>query len=642
MSNETISGSWCKASVPDPAPNNHLPAALDYAQADHTLSAEHRRMLLEGSGISPEVAAERGYRTITRRDQLPEFPDWQRRLGLYVPMHSPDGRTSVPQIRPHRPRKKGPKYESPGGSSPIVDVHPRMLEEVQTGDLDLWITEGVKKADALTSCGLPTIGLAGVWMWKVRETWADLLPCFDHVALGGRRVNVAYDSDVMEKEGVQLALERLTEALEARGATVRVVYLPDATDGSKQGVDDYLVAGNEVQELAGLARPFERLDLGQVRLSRDDRLRGLIEGLREDWRDMPAVTDADCVRRSYMKALTDQAEAAGSVHGDWVKVEPNCRSLAERTATSRSVASRTLRQLAKAGRIRRDTSACADGKPQTVWLTPAHNWDSMEGNRRRTERSEPPQGESNTVEGRGSDQPVPAVRAPAPVLPELRCSTLIKSPDYNSFGFAIKDFQQLKRLGKKGGELVRYLLEHDGRATVPDLMNRFAGPATRRRDFVARQLDPMTDPAIIEVRGDLVTLRDDWREALELHRTMGGEQEAARLQAAEHERQRRAYRERRTGGTRSDPSPTPEDMAVAREEREYRLREQRGRPVSYLAAAMRIYLDKNPHDAEQPANWITTTMWAYGWLDRNPTAQESKAAMSELVGGRVPDYERAA
>jgi hypothetical protein len=92
-----------------------------------TLSESHRRMLYDESKISPDVAAERGYYTARRRSEVPEaFKTYQRKPGLVVPMFSPDGETTCYQLRPDRPRKGGPKYETPGGISPVVDVHPRM------------------------------------------------------------------------------------------------------------------------------------------------------------------------------------------------------------------------------------------------------------------------------------------------------------------------------------------------------------------------------------------------------------------------------------------------------------------------------------------------------------------------------------
>src|ERR687897_3141946 len=242
------------------------------------LSDAHRRMLYDESGIDPGVAAERGYYTARGRFEVPEaFKDYQRRRGLVVPMFSPDGETVGYQLRPDQPRKGGPKYETPGGNSPVIDVHPRMLEEVRHGNGPLLVTEGAKTGDAATSCGIPTVVLAGVWMWCVPKVKPyRLKPCFDYVRLKGRDVFVAFDSDCMAKANVQDALAALVAALEERGAAVKVIYLPDAADGSKQGIDDYLAAGGTVRELLMLAQELDPADVNRIRLSRDEKLRATV------------------------------------------------------------------------------------------------------------------------------------------------------------------------------------------------------------------------------------------------------------------------------------------------------------------------------------------------------------------------------
>ena len=107
-----------------------------------TLSDAHRRMLYDESAIDPDVAEERGYYTARKRSEIPEaFKDYQRRLGLVIPTYSPDGATHGYQLRPEKPikRRNGntPKYESPGESGVIVDVHPRARHAVRCGDGDL-------------------------------------------------------------------------------------------------------------------------------------------------------------------------------------------------------------------------------------------------------------------------------------------------------------------------------------------------------------------------------------------------------------------------------------------------------------------------------------------------------------------------
>lgn len=203
-----------------------------------------------------------------------------------------------------------------------------MAEDVRCGDGDLWITEGIKKADALTGRGLPTVGIIGVWNWQ-RE--GRMIPCWDHVALDGpngapRRVYVVFDSDVMDKPEVQLALERLVGALQERGADVLVCYLPSEAgsgqDEDKVGVDDFLSTGRTVEELVGLARKFEPSDIVRVRLSKDQKLRSAVEDLErrwwaEEWKGMGGHTDRDVALK-----LVEAAGRNGKVVEGGVGVRP--------------------------------------------------------------------------------------------------------------------------------------------------------------------------------------------------------------------------------------------------------------------------------------------------------------------------------
>lgn len=194
-----------------------------------SLSGEHWEMLIHESGISTRIVFERGYSTARRRDQVPDvFPDWQRRRGLVIPVYSPDGQTTSYQLRPDKPRNPKRRYEQPAGVGCILDVHPQMMHAIADPTVALWITEGVKKGDALTSRGCCAVSIVGVWNWQRK---AAPLPCWDHVALEGRECYVVFDSDVMVKPEVQLALERLATFLKGRGAVLQVVYLPEVGNG---------------------------------------------------------------------------------------------------------------------------------------------------------------------------------------------------------------------------------------------------------------------------------------------------------------------------------------------------------------------------------------------------------------------------
>ncbi|MBW3628871.1 MAG: DUF3854 domain-containing protein, partial [Gemmatimonadetes bacterium] len=78
---------------------------------------------------------------------------------------------------------------------------------------------------------------------------------WESVALNERRVYIVFDSDVMEKSAVYGALARLKLLLEARRATVLVVYLPAGDGAAKTGLDDYIAAGHSVDDLLSYAAP---------------------------------------------------------------------------------------------------------------------------------------------------------------------------------------------------------------------------------------------------------------------------------------------------------------------------------------------------------------------------------------------------
>ncbi|MBA3789758.1 MAG: DUF3854 domain-containing protein [Rubrobacter sp.] len=132
-----------------------------------------------------------------------------------------------------------------------LDVHPAMRKAVRDPSRPLFVTEGIKKGDALTSQDLATVSLVGVWNWRGTNEHGGktALSGWEYVALEGRKVYIVFDSDVMEKREVYAALSRLKTFLQGRKATVLLIYLPAGSGESKQGVDDYLVAGHEVDEL---------------------------------------------------------------------------------------------------------------------------------------------------------------------------------------------------------------------------------------------------------------------------------------------------------------------------------------------------------------------------------------------------------
>src|SRR5215207_11150530 len=183
------------------------------------LSDKHKKMLTEGSGISEEVIAVRGFRTISKKVELEElgFGRAQRNVpGLLIPAYSPTGEISTYQYRPDRPRvdKDGRvvKYETPAGSRMVLDVHPFARAMLGDPSVPLFNTEGTKKGDALVSRGLCAVALLGVWNWRGKNEKGGLtaLAEWEHIALNGdRQVSIVFDSDVMRNPAVYKALVRL-------------------------------------------------------------------------------------------------------------------------------------------------------------------------------------------------------------------------------------------------------------------------------------------------------------------------------------------------------------------------------------------------------------------------------------------------
>ena len=68
----------------------------------------------------------------------------------------------------------------------------------------------------------------------------DREPDWDEIALRGRCVFIAFDSDVMTKSEVKGARDRLTAFLRRQGATVVPVNIPHGPDGEKRGLDDHI------------------------------------------------------------------------------------------------------------------------------------------------------------------------------------------------------------------------------------------------------------------------------------------------------------------------------------------------------------------------------------------------------------------
>jgi hypothetical protein len=229
--------------------------------------------MIQNSGVTPEVAAARGYRTVRSVDEVPEvFNREQRKLvpALLIPVWGVDATTQpiTYELRPAKPRPDGRtaragvdaktrKYEFPGKQPKRLDVPRTCLAELGNPDVPLWITEGARKADAAASRGMCAVSIAGVWAFRSGnpDGGKTELPDFEKVAFNGRVVYVAFDSDVMTKAPVRQAIVRLAGLIERRGGFVHIVVLPSGPRGEKQGLDDLIAAGADQRDLMKLVQP---------------------------------------------------------------------------------------------------------------------------------------------------------------------------------------------------------------------------------------------------------------------------------------------------------------------------------------------------------------------------------------------------
>jgi P4 family phage/plasmid primase-like protien len=247
----------------------------EWRPQEHFLSDKHRTELHHDSAIDPEVVKERGYETITKptRDDHRSaellarlrLPDWAigtngRYPGLLIPQYGPTGRRVSYQYKPPTPvvddDGKTRKYASPKGMPAKVDVHPRnsrvqdgsILSRIQDSKVELWITEGVKKGDSLTSRGICAATLTGVWNWR---NGLGSLGDWEEVAFKGRTVTMCFDPDARTKPQVLTAMIRCVQWVRSKGAdTVYYLIVPEEVNGTAvKGVDDYFAAGGTLEHL---------------------------------------------------------------------------------------------------------------------------------------------------------------------------------------------------------------------------------------------------------------------------------------------------------------------------------------------------------------------------------------------------------
>ena len=237
-----------------------------------TLAPEHREDLRK-SGLTdatvdllrltalPPDALHRKVKTAVSAYTIPYFDlsgkvNGFQRLRLFPPVKGNNGTI---------------KYFQAPGSSPHLYLPPLVDWQAVAKDASkpLNFTEGEKKAACGCQQGLTTAGIGGVWNWTSTLDNGDkiVLPLLDEFQWRDRPVLVCPDSDGWREEtgwNILAGFFALAKDLQARGALVQFVVLPDL-HGIKAGLDDWLlVPGNEVE--CGWPK-LERISLDDARFN---------------------------------------------------------------------------------------------------------------------------------------------------------------------------------------------------------------------------------------------------------------------------------------------------------------------------------------------------------------------------------------
>jgi hypothetical protein len=235
--------------------------------AQRRLAQSHRDRLERDSAIDHNVVDERDAWTAINAKELAAlgFMGHQQLVpALVLPVWSVNGHIAMYQIRPNAPRTKDDKtikYETPAGARMVLDVHPRARPLLNNPQNPLYITEGIRKADAAVSMGLCCVALLGVTNWRGTNASGGKTPliCWQSIALNGRTVYVTFDSDSATNLMVLRQAVALGEYLESKDAQVQVITLPAGQGGAKVGLDDYFMAGGTPGGLLAYAEPLKKV-----------------------------------------------------------------------------------------------------------------------------------------------------------------------------------------------------------------------------------------------------------------------------------------------------------------------------------------------------------------------------------------------
>ena len=212
---------------------------------------------LLASGIPASVHQQLDYQPVTAEEA--QSLVGHRKAGWAVQFRDTYGQPLTPPFWRLKPSNiaGGPKYLTKKGAGCRPYYSPLATSGCWQSSQDIFITEGEKKADALSHHGFNAIALSGVDAWRDRRSeQSEPLPELLQINWS-RSVFVVFDSDVTVKVAVRQSLESLCKWLSSLGASPHIVQLPCELNGTKNGADDFLAryGRDEFKRLVTVARP---------------------------------------------------------------------------------------------------------------------------------------------------------------------------------------------------------------------------------------------------------------------------------------------------------------------------------------------------------------------------------------------------
>lgn len=209
------------------------------------LSADHLNDLRK-SGLTDETIARCQFESVRPHDIKLKGVDSAYRLPYFDLAGKKNYLERIKLFPPIKRDNSTQKYHQASNTSPALYLPPLLdWGPIARANSPLLITEGEKKAAALTQHRIPCLGVAGVWNWrKELESGAKMvLPALEQFVWAGRPVELIPDSDVWrdDKKQALCGFYALAQELVSRGASVQFVILPEGGQG-KAGIDDWIVS----------------------------------------------------------------------------------------------------------------------------------------------------------------------------------------------------------------------------------------------------------------------------------------------------------------------------------------------------------------------------------------------------------------